>query len=49
MKRVQSLFLLSKHVFEQVFHAPHPHILQKRDRTGPRTIFSLGARRAILN
>ena len=49
MKRVLSPFLLSKRVFEHVFHAPHPHIRQKQDRTGLWAIFSLGARRAILS
>jgi len=48
-KRVLSPFLLSKRVFEHVFHAPHPHIRQKQDRTGLWTIFSLGARRATLS
>jgi len=49
IKRMLSPFLLSKRVFEHVFHAPHPRFRQKQDRTGLWTISSLGARRAILS
>jgi len=46
--RVLSPFLLSKRVFEHVFHSPHPHIRQKQDRTGLWTVPSVRARRVIL-
>jgi len=43
-----SLFLLTKRVFEHVFHAPHPRICQKQDRTGLGKTLSLGAHRPLL-
>jgi len=48
-EHVLSPFLLLERVVEHVFYAPHVHIRHKPDLKGLWTIFSLGARRAILS